>query len=892
MELKKYQKRVVTDLGDYVRHLSEQDSLSKAFESYWAERQIQVGVPGMKAYQNIVDQVPTVCYKVPTGGGKTFLACASMKTIFGAMPSVKTKAVVWLVPSEAILSQTLSALKNPSHPYRKKLNTDFGARVEVYSKDELLAGQNFSPANVADQVSVMVLSYDSFRVSNKDGRKAYQANGALQGFQTMLGEPSAPIANADETALFQVINQLNPVVVVDESHHARTVLSIEMLQNFNPAFILDLTATPGPEANVISYVDALELKAEHMVKLPVVVYNRASQEDVIADAIDLRRSLEQAAIREEEAGGAYLRPIVLFQAQPKRDEDATSFDKLKSRLIDAGISADHIAIKTSSINELRNIDLASPDCDIRYVITVNALKEGWDCPSAYILASLANRTSKTEVEQVLGRVLRQPNARRHAEGLLNMSFVMTSSIDFQATVDQVVVGLNRAGFTARDYRVVDQGEYAAHGIAEVDEASELDLAALDAEVASGKSAEPLESEPADLSEFDPLLVAEELKSREQGSDAPSEKVESLISIAVEKARDYDSKVEEAEVASDDGRVPADLGDVVEQYAMSPVFEEDASSLRLPQFVVRVPESVFAADAEFGSVYLERESLTENFSLEGRDYSIDLEHASEEMVAVDVRGSNRDQPKAFHMNSVQQQEIRKWLDSLTPEARVDQCAEIVMARLDSYDSISSQALRKYVKRVVENLDGQQLVVLESSPLAVALKIRRKIDQFLNSYRAEVFDRWIDSGRIETKPLYKLPLAISPIDATATVGGSLYEAEGAMNKDERDLIMQIAGLDSVEWWHRVIERAAGSFRLNGAITHYPDFIVKMRSGKVVLVEFKGEMLKNDDSRLKIELGKKWQAAAGGNYRYYMTFKDGVSPLSGALSVPDLLGRLEQL
>jgi len=63
-------------------------------------------------------------------------------------------------------------------------------------------------------------------------------------------------------------------------------------------------------------------------------------------------------------------------------------------------------IKTADVNELKGVDLLRPDCPIRYIITINALKEGWDCPFAYILASIANRTSRIEVEQIVGRVLR------------------------------------------------------------------------------------------------------------------------------------------------------------------------------------------------------------------------------------------------------------------------------------------------------------------------------------------------------------------------------------------------------------------------------------------------------------------------------------------------------
>ena len=194
--------------------------------------------------------------------------------------------MVWLVPSDSILEQTLQALKNPRHPYRQKLDVDFGGRVEVYSKQELLSGQNFNLTTVMEQLSVMVLSYDSFRSKGKEGLKAYQENSSLTSFSKALGKPEMPIEKADESALFQIINQLNPLVIVDESHHARTDLSLEMLKNFNPCFVLDLTATPRKESNIISFVDAVQLKRENMVKLPVIVYNQKSQTDVVADAID------------------------------------------------------------------------------------------------------------------------------------------------------------------------------------------------------------------------------------------------------------------------------------------------------------------------------------------------------------------------------------------------------------------------------------------------------------------------------------------------------------------------------------------------------------------------------------------------------------------------------
>ena len=192
-----------------------------------------------------------------------------------------------------------------------------------------------------------------------------------------------------------------------------------------------------------------------MVKLPVIVYNRKSQADVYGDAIAIRAKLEAQAKREQETSGRYIRPIVLFQAQPRNNADSTTYEKIKKTLVDGGIPEKEIAIKTGDKDELKNVDLLSPDCPIRYIITVNALKEGWDCSFAYVLATVANRTSTVDVEQILGRVLRLPYTQKNSSEVLNLSYVITSSTDFHQTLEKVVAGLNSAGFSSRDYRAQD-----------------------------------------------------------------------------------------------------------------------------------------------------------------------------------------------------------------------------------------------------------------------------------------------------------------------------------------------------------------------------------------------------------------------------------------------------
>ncbi|MDO4805292.1 MAG: DEAD/DEAH box helicase family protein, partial [Lachnospiraceae bacterium] len=456
MELKSFQKDVLADLGRFLDLLTWQENIRKAYNCLWNEKGVAIayeGMDGMPPYEMTLQGVPQVCLKVPTGGGKTFIGANAVKPIFDAMPHVHPKCVVWLVPSDAILRQTVGAFTDSDHPYRQRLDADFGGRVEVYTKQQLLIGQNFGPVQVDENLSVCVLSYDSFRTSRKDGRKAYQQNGNLMAFSDFFGDGRETLPDADETALIQVIRNLNPVIIVDESHHATSKLSVEMLRNFNPCFVLELTATPKKGSNIISAVDARKLKKEEMVKLPVIVYNQKSQEDVYLAAIGLRNRLEKEAVMEEKRGGRYIRPIVLFQAQPKVREDSSTYAVIRKALIDAGVPAEYIAVKTGEKDEIKDMDLMSKSCPIRYIITVNALKEGWDCPFAYILATIANRQSAVDVEQILGRILRMPYAKANASDKLNLSYAITSSADFYMTLEKVVAGLVNAGFSRRDHRV-------------------------------------------------------------------------------------------------------------------------------------------------------------------------------------------------------------------------------------------------------------------------------------------------------------------------------------------------------------------------------------------------------------------------------------------------------
>lgn len=866
MELKRFQKQVISDLNRYCELLNSTNSVSKAYTDFWAEKNVMVGFGGMPSYNNTIENTPHVCFKVPTGGGKTFLACNALKTIFDNLPSKKAKLVVWLVPSDAILTQTLKNLSDPSHDYRRKIEADFNGRVQVYSKQQVLDGQQFNPTTVNEQLCIVVMSFDSFRIKNKEGRKVYQENGNLQSFSRFMPTPETLIVGVGDTALIQVFNQLSPVVIVDESHHTAGELSVEMLKNLNPSFILDLTATPRKNNNIISYVDAAQLKAENMVKLPVIVYNRPSQEEVIADALDLQNKLEELA--KAETHGRYIRPIVLFQAQPRQAENKETFEKLKQRLVDNGIPKEEIAIKTAEINELKNVDLQSPDCKIKYIITVNALKEGWDCPFAYILATLANKTSTVDVEQILGRVLRLPYTQQNESKFLNLSYVLTCSSDFHTTITKVIKGLNDAGFSEKEYRIAEEKPIDNPTITPVQQGLTFD------------------DEKEEFLQFDDTVLRRTIDERRNASEASA--IDSMLSSAEANSNAYDDAMKQAE-AEPVGDLPLEVRSKVTTYPMYEQFKEEALSLEIPQFFVKTPPSIFTMLNPDDKSLLTKEDLSDGFTLKDKDATIDFGSALESVVEVDVQKNER--PKYRQLSETESEYFKGMMQNLPPESRVKHCKLAIKGILEKMDSVCGGDLTAYIDRIVENMNADELAAMEKNIYGYATKIKTKIERLLDEYRKDKFKNMLETGKIECLPSFRLKREINPGNPFGLLSKSLYRSEQAVNGFELKVIEKVSSLPNVKWWHRNMDRL--EFCINGYLNHYPDFIVMTNSGKIVMIETKGEYLtSNDDSREKAELGKMWQAQAGGKFRYYMVSENEIASNPDAMSFDKFLNIIKDL
>jgi type III restriction enzyme len=867
MELKNYQKKVLEDLKNYLNKIIETTDYEQAYNLLWKEKGITVGSRIFPKYNNEIKNTPHICFKVPTGGGKTYLAANAIKPIFDVMPSAKTKTVAWLVPSDAILEQTTKNLTNPDHPYRQALSRDFGGRVEIYTKQQLLNGQNFNPTSVYEQLSIFVLSYDSIRSSKKDGRKIYQENGNLAAFPKIYTHPETLLKDIDDTALIQVINQLSPLVIVDESHHAVSDLSIEMLNNLNPSFVIDLTATPKTNSNIISYVDSIELKRENMVKLPLIAYNRKSKEDVLIDAVDLRNKLETFAKQETE----YIRPIVLFQAEPKGKEDSQTFEKLKNDLIEIGIPKEQIAIKTANINEIKNIDLLSKKCEIRYIITINALKEGWDCPFAYILATLANRSSKIDVEQIVGRILRQPYTKQHKNEFLNLSYVFTSSNSFSETADNIIKGLNNAGFSDKDYRLA------------LDDENEKQEGQNTFTSFGGGTEDP-NSE--DSFSFDTRTVKTELQQREgEQKDHSGGNLTDILTAAQTENQGYEQKAAQNAQYSGD-MLSAELRDKMPKSEINTQFKKELTEFSLPQFYKKENPSIFSAG---GKVLLTKENLGKDFSLKGKSAEIDFNRIDDEIGKIDIN-ENASVPKFIKLSEPDIKYFKQTFSEVPHESKVRSAKKALHEKLNTLDNIESSDLERYLDHIINDLTPDQLTELQNHTNLYSDKIKKHIEDLLQEYRFENFKRASDSGKIVCEDSFKLKPELSIQEGVTTLAKSLYTIEGKMNDFERKVIEDVASVDNVLWWHRNIEKQ--EFFINGFINHYPDFIVKTKSGKIILIETKGDWLENRDSQLKAKIGSIWQNKAGDNYLYYMVYENKTSEAEGVYSFSEFKNIIREI
>ncbi|MBQ0599236.1 hypothetical protein J7S78_05440 [Klebsiella oxytoca] len=160
--------------------------------------------------------------------------------------------------------------------------------------------------------------------------------------------------------------------------------------------------------------------------------------------------LDRDAQQVQNETGRYIRPIMLIRVErtgkDQRDSAFVHAEDAREYLMDKlGVNENEIRLKTSDKDELGDDDLLSDMCPVKYIITKDALREGWDCPFAYVLTVLSKMTARTAITQMIGRVLRQPHARLTQKPSLDECYVYTFDQDVMNAVSGVKEGLEEEG---------------------------------------------------------------------------------------------------------------------------------------------------------------------------------------------------------------------------------------------------------------------------------------------------------------------------------------------------------------------------------------------------------------------------------------------------------------
>ena len=488
MELKDYQNNVLETLEKYLQILEQEKREKHDYFSFQTERGSNPIHPDYSDYLALAWQkakaqfniekseytqrrdglertIPNICFKVPTGGGKTLLATCALERIQKDYFKQATGFVLWVVPSETIYEQTCKQLCNREHPYRQMLDRASGGNTKI-----LIKSDNFTKQDVEHHLCVMLLMLQSSNRENKATLRMFRDSGKFTSFfpeaddYTGNNELLNRIRNLDisglddgmvatglniKHSLGNVMKLIRPIVIIDEGHRATSEAALKTINNFHPRFILELSATPKKTSNILVDIKGMALKNEEMIKLPIHVSSHTEEDwkQTLNYAHQRLDKLHDDAARLQQEDGRYIRPIMVIKAEPKAHQ--SNYDhvqEIKEYLIEnLAVAAQHIRIKLSEKNEIKNEDLLDKLCPVRYIITKEALKEGWDCPFAYILTILTRAKSETALTQFIGRVLRQPDAKATTVKSLNESYVFCMGADVNSAVNAIKQGLETEG---------------------------------------------------------------------------------------------------------------------------------------------------------------------------------------------------------------------------------------------------------------------------------------------------------------------------------------------------------------------------------------------------------------------------------------------------------------
>ena len=794
--------------------------------------------------------VPYVCLRLPTGGGKTILGAHAVAVARDAWVEKDYPLVLWLAPTKTIRSQTVEALKNAGHPYRQALDEDFDGRVRVF---DIADFTHIRPHDLHDHCCIVIGTIQTLRVTNTEGRKVYAHHEEMEPHFSG-GQDAAPgLEKLDSGGVkFSFANLLHlhrPLMIVDEAHNAVTGLTREMQARVNSTAIIEFTATPRPKSNILYSVTAQELKREDMIKLPIMLAEHDTWQNAVSGAIVKRAALAKAA----KGDADYLRPIVLLQAQ--RGNQEVTVKALKKHLMDAeNIPESAIAVATGVQRELDGINLFDRACPIEYVITVEALKEGWDCSFAYVFCSVSRIHSTTDVEQLLGRVLRMPYAKRRRAAELNRAYAYLSEPSSGASARALADKLVAMGFEedeARDNIEQVQGELGGEddlfGPRDKPEptfrhtvtATPGMLSALRQQERVGVTVRETGDGKAEITiagHVDARLeqvICTVLPEAECWRIAESfEKYRKLVKNRLSPAE----RGEKFEVP----RLMSELQGELE-FADTDVFMED-HDWSLLNHSPKMDEHEFTIRETARSFEIDIDGRRVRYQFAGEEEQLTLN--------VDVAGWTPEALVLWLDQQVRQDDIRqserlKWLSDLV--GHLLNARGLHIAALMRCKFILARRIRDKINTIRQQ---ERKSAYQQRLLAPEAKVEISFDDAF-SFKAGMYqDQRRYRGHWKPRKHFLGPGRVPAFD-------------GAEGGEESQCAEAIDRLPGVKYWLRNVARHPESFQLPLATGwFYPDFVALLEDGRLFVIEYKGaHLVEGPDTDEKRAIGELWQRKSNG-------------------------------
>ncbi len=886
LTLTHYQENTLAVVKAYFQRCAFESS-EAAYKTVTADGDIRLRLGTDYGYKSPkgMESVPTVCIKVPTGGGKTILAAHSLKVIAEAQ-SREYPFVLWFAPSDTIRKQTAEAFKKAHHPYRQELDRQFAGRVKVFDLDEKF---QILPEDVADNLCIVVSTVQAFVHEETGKYNVYRHNEDMERHFGNIGlEPGMEAQDAEaggdpakpKFSFANLLCHVRPIIIVDEAHHMVTDLSQKAMARLNPGAVLGLTATPGRDNNVLYSVYAQELFNEEMVKLPIELTEyKLDWEKAVVAANAKRAQLAKLAAAENAAKeGGFVRPIVLFQATPKNGD--VPVEKLKVYLTDTlKIPEEEVKIATGEQKELDEVDVMAPSCKVNYVITVQALKEGWDCPFAYVFCSLANVGSSKDTIQLLGRVMRMPYARKRKTRELNRAYAFVLSREFGTAAQELTEGLKAKGFSEVEaFNAVQENLPESGGTGDLFSVSQ-DVVRLDKETLDGLVL-PEGIKIQDFADGDGEIYL----SGDEDDGEILEVAEQLAEYGLqEKAHELTLKHQKkkAQVAAP---IPAKshpwlfprLGVNIggdDLFSTDAVYETIGESIQnfLPAALSENEISISGSDGRTFILKLDGNEMTARFATDARDeYLRGFSGKIDEADVVNMLdGITKDCVLLL------QSEKRHWLTKIVSDLSANHgltCEQMVLVRYQIKQRLEwhlGEALAQARRKAYQ----QTFCTGGDYRLSLDLPGGFALDENIYAGNADVY-----RGSWRFSKHYLGTYAIPKFDGRKPFG------EG----EEFECAKVIDSSREVLYWLRNKDSDPASFRLPmGGRTgwFYPDFIGELTDGRLFAIEYKGELTgQTDDTVEKTAIGKLWAEQEPSKYVYATIYGSSLKGVSVERQITD--------